>query len=160
MRIGLFVDVSHTYKDVKVKWNKKVDYKRLLDYVQRDGKHTVKGFLYGTYPVGTQMENFINTTQFYGYKNMLRQVPQIDRYNHCDVDMVMGIVSKLSRFDCVIIGSSNVAYAKVAKYVREQGKKCYFFVCERTEKMEKFANGVIIINERFFESGYIHRVAN
>ena len=99
MKIGIFVDLSNIYYCVKSKYNSKVSYRKLWDFVSDLGEIKY-ACAYGS-QIGDEAERFIKKLRRYGYQVRFKQPKEMGgrRKADWDVGIAIDVLAKIDQYD-------------------------------------------------------------
>ena len=147
-RLGLFVDVSNLYYCISKKYkNKKLDYKKLVDYCKDLGE------IQQSTAYGAQIKNeaaaFIHCLKGLGFNIKYKQ-PKIYenmRKADWDVGIAIDIVRDLVDLDMIILATADGDMAPVIQYAKEKGKQVVVIGSNISHELQNIVTKYIEIPE-------------
>lgn len=155
-RVGIFVDISNIYMCLRSKYQRKLDYKKLMNYVNDFGEITV-AIAYGA-QVGDQAKAFIYYLSKLGFETKYKEPKthrnpngQIITKANWDIQIAMDILDHADNLDVVIILSADGDFIPCLKRIKENGKIVIVIGSTINNELHKVADSCIEIPEVFLE---------
>lgn len=149
-QIGIFIDVSNLYYCIGKKFglDKKLDYTKYQAYIKD------LGIIQQATAYGSQSEEsaqkFILCLKHMGYNTKFQKLSN-QRINWgCGI--TVDIVESISRFDLIIIGSSDPNLKSVIEWSQAKGVDVILLACGISKALKSVASRVIEIPESMLES--------
>lgn len=132
-RIYVAVDVSNLFYSIQKRFNKKVDYRKIMQYCRS------RGWVYRAMCYASQMngkgDDFFNCLKTMGYDIKLKEVKtyvnkgQVTQKANCDIDMAVDILKCVEHFDELVLICSDGDMIPVVKFCQERGVKVHVLAC-------------------------------
>jgi uncharacterized LabA/DUF88 family protein len=152
-RIGLFVDIGNLWYHTNRAFNKKVDYKKYIEYVERMGS-IYRATAYGS-QVNGNARGFITALKSMGYDTRYKEPKTLNdgrfRYVDWTVGMAMDVVRVIDSLDVVVLGSASSELSELALWIKERGVSVTVLACEISQELRDVSNKCIEINSEVLE---------
>lgn len=131
MKTGLFLDTSDLYHRTKRRYIKKLDYQKVFRFFEEEYQ-LISPIAYGIQS-DHEATGFITCLKRAGYVTKfskpgeIRTSDRIIRRSLANVEIAVDIMSRLSRLDCVILGSGNLEFVPLIRHIADQGIKTIIF---------------------------------
>ena len=147
-RVGVFIDANNLYYFLRRKYrDRKLDYKAYLQFVEDLGEIT-QSIVYGCQhpkdasPFISSLKHIGFETNFFGNK----MFPI-----NCCGRMAVDILTHVTDYDTIIIGSNDVNLLSLIKYLTEQGIKVILFASNIGKVWSDIVENTIEIPESLLE---------
>lgn len=155
-RIGVFVDVSNLYYCIGKKYdNKKLDYRKYLDFIRDLGELT-KVIAYGS-QLNNEAAGFIHCLQKTGFQTKFKTVKsfsneqELRRKADWDVGIAMDVVNMIDRFDLIILGTADGDLEPCVDWAIRRGVDVIVLACGISRDLKERATQHIEIPESLLE---------
>lgn len=141
MIVGVFADINNLYFHVGKKFNRKLDYQKLLTRLV--GQNT----LHRAMAYGTQTD----AKRFIAY---LRHINFEPKFEDCDpyIDIILDIVRQIDKLDVVYICSNNTALLPLLSFIRDKGVKVIIVCANVNYPLRNAADNWIEIDDSLLEA--------
>lgn len=154
-RVGVFVDVSNLYYCLgnKLK-NSKLDYSKLLEYIQDFGKIIIK-YAYGA-QLNSQAEVFIKRLQELGFTTFFKEpktyagTKHIRRKADWDVAIALDIMDLSNQLDIIVLCSADGDMVPLVKRLLDKDKQVIIIAATISKDLRDITT-TIEIPESFLE---------
>ena len=150
-RIGVFADVSNLYFCCREKYNKKLNYEKLLKFAE--GKdNLIKAIAYGIY--STDCNGFKNALKNIGWSVNFKNPKSFadgSKKADCDVLLIMDIVRNIDMVDKVILCTADGDFAPLVQWCHEKGRMVHVIGCNISHELKDVVDGYTEISEEFLE---------
>ena len=150
-RIGLFVDVSNLYYCVSSKYNKKLDYSKLLNYIKDLGKIEA-AVAYGA-QMNNEANNFIKCIKEYGYDIRYKEPKSYEKKRKADWDVgiTVEVMTRSDEFDMVVLGTADGDFIPLVEHLLRQNKNVVVLASGISRELAEIATKAIEIPESLLE---------
>lgn len=155
MRIGIFVDISNLYHTCIRKYDRKVNFRKLLHLLFDKKEDTVsKSICYG---VGsTHNEKFINYLKSVGFQEINMKKPKAfdDGTTKADQDsqIIADIARYMDEFDRLILVSADGDFAPILQLAKDRGKHICVVGCGISFELSNIAHSWWEVPETILET--------
>lgn len=157
MKVGVYVEASNLFFCLKKSFKKKLDYTKLMEFVQSFGP-IKRAIVYGA-QIGNQADRFIKILESVGFETRYKDVKQfqnrsgVRRKADWDVGISIDIVKDIlaKRVDYVILCSADGDFEPVVTWVREQGMDVIILAHKISRELREAATEWIEIPNSLFE---------
>lgn len=158
MKTAFFADVSNLYYCIgKRHEGRKLDYKKLLDYIRESGD-LQRATAYGT-QIEDEAKSFITCLKKLGYDTKYRKTKVTEaedkktyRYTSWNVGIAIDVVRVIGRVDVIILGSADAELVPLAQWVKDQGVRVVVLACGISKELKEMSDQFIEIDETFLET--------
>lgn len=149
-RIAVFADVGNLYHTCIKKFNRKVNFKKLLEWCNIGNSIAIA---YGV--SSTNDKGFKKCLYDAGFKEINFKTPKVfsDGTKKADQDgqMMTDIFRRIEEFDTIILCSADGDFAPCLQLCRERGKEVIVIGCEISHELKDVAIAFQEIGEDFLE---------
>jgi uncharacterized LabA/DUF88 family protein len=146
-KIGLFVDISELFNNISRTYNqRRLDYEKYYEFVADLGVIQC-AIAYGSQKYN-EAEGFRYCLKQIGFETKYKRPkikPQGTRRVNWNVEIVLDVISKVERFDCLVLGSSDKELTPLVNWARSKGLTVIILACDVGKSLEKAATRVIEI---------------
>jgi len=151
LRIGVFADVSNLYFCCKEKFQKKINYLKLLQFATGENS-CIAAVTYGIR--STDSGNFIKALENIGWKVNFR-VPKgfLDgsKKADCDTHMILDVVRYTELLDSVVLCTADGDFAPLIEWLHEKRRKVIVIGCNISHELTEIADTSLEITEKILE---------
>lgn len=123
-RVGIFVDIQNMYYGAKDSFNKKIDFRKLLDNILRERKLvTANAYLIDS---TVNNKNFINFLKQLGYTLMIKDLKvrqDGSAKGNADIEMVIDILNEKDKIDTVALVSGDGDFVPLVEFLKSKNIK-------------------------------------
>lgn len=137
-RVGVFVDVQNMFYAAKDRFERRVDYIKLLDLIVGP-RQLMKAYAYIVQIPEIKQGNFISLLEHNGYtirSKDLRLRGDGSAKGDWDVGIAVDVVSMLTTLDVVILASGDGDFCPLAELIKQQGKRIEVVAFEHNTSMD------------------------
>ncbi len=137
-RVGVFVDVQNMFYAAKDRFERRVDYIKLLDLIVGP-RHLMSAFAYIVQIPEIKQSNFISLLEHNGYtirSKDLRLRGDGSAKGDWDVGIAVDVVSMLGSLDVVILASGDGDFCPLAELIKQQQKRIEVVAFEHNTSMD------------------------
>lgn len=137
-RVGVFVDVQNMFYAAKDRFERRVDYIKLLDLIVGP-RQLMKAYAYIVQIPEIKQGNFISLLEHNGYtirSKDLRLRGDGSAKGDWDVGIAVDVVSMLATLDVVILASGDGDFCPLAELIKQQGKRIEVVAFEHNTSMD------------------------
>ena len=137
-RVGVFVDVQNMFYAAKDRFERRVDYIKLLDLIVGP-RHLISAFAYIVQIPEIKQSNFISLLEHNGYtvrSKDLRLRGDGSAKGDWDVGIAVDVVSMLGSLDVVILASGDGDFCPLAELIKQQQKRIEVVAFEHNTSMD------------------------
>ncbi len=137
-RVGVFVDVQNMFYAAKDRFERRVDYIKLLDLIVGP-RHLISAFAYIVQIPEIKQSNFISLLEHNGYtirSKDLRLRGDGSAKGDWDVGIAVDVVSMLGSLDVVILASGDGDFCPLAELIKQQQKRIEIVAFEHNTSMD------------------------
>ncbi len=137
-RVGVFVDVQNMFYAAKDRFERRVDYIKLLDLIVGP-RHLMSAFAYIVQIPEIKQSNFISLLEHNGYtirSKDLRLRGDGSAKGDWDVGIAVDVVSMLGSLDVVILASGDGDFCPLAELIKQQHKRIEVVAFEHNTSMD------------------------
>ena len=137
-RVGVFVDVQNMFYAAKDRFERRVDYIKLLDLIVGP-RHLISAFAYIVQIPEIKQSNFISLLEHNGYtirSKDLRLRGDGSAKGDWDVGIAVDVVSMLGSLDVVILASGDGDFCPLAELIKQQHKRIEVVAFEHNTSMD------------------------
>lgn len=152
-RLGLFLEVSNLYHTINKRYNKKLNYKKYMEFVQSLGE-VQQAIAYGA-QVGNEAKGFLVCLREAGFMPKYKEPKEFHdgtKKANWDVGMAVDMISMMDRLDMIVLGSADGDFADLINYVQGKGLQVIVLACNISHELTNVATKCIEIPESLLES--------
>jgi uncharacterized LabA/DUF88 family protein len=121
-RIGVFVDIQNVYYGSKTAFNRRVDYKILLDNIIKN-RRLIKATAYVIKSQFSDSTGFVNALEKMGYtirSKDLRVRGDGSQKGNVDIEMAIDIINEKDKLDSVALVSGDGDFVQLVEFLKER----------------------------------------
>ena len=137
-RVGVFVDVQNMFYAAKDRFERRVDYIKLLDLIVGP-RQLISAYAYIVQIPEIKQSNFISLLEHNGYtirSKDLRLRGDGSAKGDWDVGIAVDVVSMLAKLDVVILASGDGDFCPLAELIKQQHKRIEVVAFEHNTSMD------------------------
>jgi uncharacterized LabA/DUF88 family protein len=146
-RVGIFADVSNLYFCCKERFQKKINYEKLLSFCT-NGDNCIISKAYGIH--STDSSSFKNALKNIGWATEFKSPKSFGdgtKKADCDLIMVMDVVRSIDLIDKIILCTADGDFAPLIDWAFEQGRSVLVVGCNISHELKDKTECIEITKE-------------
>jgi len=146
-KIAVYMDTSNIYYGVREIYNSKVDYTKLIEYLEPLGDIKIKKSFSAQF--GKQATGFLSRLNKLGFETFCKEPKSYNTRNGLkhkadwDVGMTVEVMKDMPSVEMVILCTADSDFVPLVKYLQENGRKVLVVACNISWELKEVASDYI-----------------
>jgi uncharacterized protein (TIGR00288 family) len=140
-KIGIYCDLSNLYYCIKLRYQKKLDFGKFMDFCKGYGEVSIAK-AYGA-QIGNQADKFITALNKVGFETFYKtpktynkgSALQQSKADH-DITITIDVIKDLDDIDAVVLATADGDFAPLVHYLLEQNKDVFIMGCGISHELQ------------------------